>query len=186
MEVSSLEEVATCVKRSSPVAGVNIPQCVGYEATNISVPLFDWQAYISPFFKPLDGIKNLQHLRFDGRHRGSVFGKETTDGEERTVKLLKNIAELSPGELPEIVLPPGLDDKRQWYLFTQIREFCSEGTRDTVCPRPVCPYVVVEYPDEEVQEPPAMKKKAVKKAPTHWGGGEITRVLDCKFMDYVP
>jgi hypothetical protein len=62
-EVSSLQEMATCVTRSSPVQGVNIPQLVGDEAGNIFVPLYNWQGFLAPFFKPLDGIKKQQHLR---------------------------------------------------------------------------------------------------------------------------
>ncbi len=59
----SLEEMAACVTRSSPVQGVNIPQLVGDEAGNIFVPLYDWQGFLSPFFKALGGIKKQQHLR---------------------------------------------------------------------------------------------------------------------------
>ena len=49
------------------------------------------------------------------------------------------ISEPSMEDFPELVLPSDLSDARQWYLFQKIREFCSEETKDIVCPLPSCP-----------------------------------------------
>lgn len=51
-------------------------------------------------------------------------------------------------DLPEIIPAPGLDSKRQWYLFHQIRDFCSEDAKDLVCPKPTDP-----EPSAQEQEP---------------------------------
>ena len=42
-------------------------------------------------------------------------------------------------DFPELVHPSGLSDARQWYLFQKIRDFCSDETKDIVCPLPTCP-----------------------------------------------
>ena len=60
--VSSLEEMAHVVSESTP-SGINIPQLVGDQAGNISVHQYDWQDFLAPYFKPLTGIKSLQHFR---------------------------------------------------------------------------------------------------------------------------
>jgi hypothetical protein len=91
--------------------------------------------------------------------------KETPDGEEKAVRLLK-VDVRPPAPVPDTVAPPGLDNKRKWYLFTKIREFCTEATRDIVCPRPPGPEVVEPISDEELEErqPPAKRQqKAPKK-----------------------
>ncbi|XP_038056881.1 uncharacterized protein LOC119728640 [Patiria miniata] len=60
--VSCLDDVVRVVTGSTQT-GINIPQLVGDEAGNTFVPQFDWQAFLSPFFKPLPGIKSFQHFR---------------------------------------------------------------------------------------------------------------------------
>lgn len=37
--------------------------------------------------------------------------------------------------LSQQVVPAGLARERQWYLFTKIREFCSEEKQDVTCHR---------------------------------------------------
>jgi hypothetical protein len=37
---------------------------------------------------------------------------------------------------PKEIVPSGLDEARRKYLFKEIREFCTPGTRDLVCPEP--------------------------------------------------
>lgn len=37
---------------------------------------------------------------------------------------------------PDVVIPSGLSTARQQYLFKEIRQYCREGTEDTVCPQP--------------------------------------------------
>lgn len=47
-------------------------------------------------------------------------------------KLLSGI----PEGMPRIVPPEGLSQKRREYLFNEIREFCTEESKDLVCPEP--------------------------------------------------
>ena len=39
--------------------------------------------------------------------------------------------------LSDIVPPKGMDDAGRAYLYKEIREFCSEETKDLVCPKPL-------------------------------------------------
>jgi len=52
--VSSLQEMASVVNGS---AVINNAQLVGTEDRTTAVPVGDWQAHRSEFFKPLPGIK---------------------------------------------------------------------------------------------------------------------------------
>ena len=60
--VSSLNEMVGVVSESTP-SGINIPQLVGDEAGNVFIDQYDWQEFLGPYFKPLIGIKSLQHFR---------------------------------------------------------------------------------------------------------------------------
>ena len=62
--------------------------------------------------------------------------KEGADGEETKLQLLRNVSNLPPKEAPHPVVPAGLARECQCYLFTKIREFCSEEKQDVTCPRP--------------------------------------------------
>jgi len=59
--VSSLEELASVVNGS---ASVNVSQLVGEADGTTHVPVSDWQAWLTAFFRPLPGIKQYQHFRF--------------------------------------------------------------------------------------------------------------------------
>lgn len=55
-------------------------------------------------------------------------------------------------DLPDVIPAPGLDNKRQWYLFNQIRDFCRESVRDLVCPKPTN---IESLPDQESEPEPS-------------------------------
>ena len=63
--------------------------------------------------------------------------KEYHDSPEVQYNLVGKVAVKK--DLPEIIPAPGLDSKRQWYLFHQIRDFCREDAKDLVCPKPTDP-----------------------------------------------
>lgn len=67
-------------------------------------------------------------------HPGWVFYKDFANSEEQGICLLKEDA--PPLRRPAVVKPPGLDLKRQNYLYESIREFCTENTKDITCPKP--------------------------------------------------
>ena len=42
-------------------------------------------------------------------------------------------------ELPPPLISPGLSLQRQRYLFENIRDYCSETTKEQMCPMPTAP-----------------------------------------------
>ncbi|XP_064631663.1 uncharacterized protein LOC135489956 [Lineus longissimus] len=156
-EMNTLNDIADAVTTS---ANANRPQLVGNEQGESYVNMYDWQEFLKPFFKPLDGIKSLHVVRFDSRHPGVVFTKElSSDTVEKAVQLLKNVNHLPPRELPTRLKPPGLDFARQKYLFDKIRDYCmSEDSKDIVCPKPVAVAAADDSSDGEEYRAPPQKK----------------------------
>ena len=84
-----LDDIAKVVDQS---ASMNHPQLVGDQQGDVIVPVYDWIS----FFKErtikngLRGIKKMAHFRFSSDSPGHVYVKETIDGVERQIKLLKD------------------------------------------------------------------------------------------------
>ncbi len=60
--ISSLSEFESVVNGS---ACVNSAQLIGSEDGTTYVPVSDWQVHLSPYCKPLVGIKKFQYFRYD-------------------------------------------------------------------------------------------------------------------------
>ena len=133
--VSCLDDVAAVV-RNSTTSGVNIPQLIGSESGETIVLCRNWQQFLERFFRPLLKIKSYHHFRFNAHEPGVVFAKEFNDSPEVRVDLRLGIVTFG-ADLPDVIPAPGLDYKRQWYLFNQIRDFCDERCKDIVCPKPL-------------------------------------------------
>ncbi|XP_033629960.1 uncharacterized protein LOC117292140 isoform X2 [Asterias rubens] len=140
-QVSTLEDIAR-VTVESTATRLNMAQLVGSESQEVFVPSYDWQTFLGAYFKPIDGdvgIKSFQHFRFSCEEPGVVYASKRQSDEEKKFNLLRSPNTLPPVELPEELTPPGLDAERQWYLFDEVREFCSEKGADITCPRPTVP-----------------------------------------------
>ena len=134
--VSSLDDIANTVAHSSHV---NVPQLVGTLDGTIHVPTYNWSEFFEDHVKKtaLKGISKYQHFRFSRSAPGAVFVKNSSDGVEKKIMLLKDETwRPSPNDLPEIIVPNGLSPERQLYLYEKIREFCTDSTKDLVCPKP--------------------------------------------------
>ncbi|XP_055955699.1 uncharacterized protein LOC126815989 isoform X1 [Patella vulgata] len=153
--VCSLDEMSEVVSNST-TTGVNIPQQVVNNDGQVLVRHYDWQEMESDF-KVLPGIKSYQHFRFTDKQPGTVYCKESVDSEEQEFHLLKSKDAVPQFRMPSIIPPPGLPPKRQWYLYDQIRDFCSEETRDITCPRPTVENDPAQPP---VQRPTAEKGRS--------------------------
>ena len=137
--VSCLDDIADVATKS---ASVNHPQLVVHHDGTSIVPFYDWSNYFEEYTikTALKGITQMQHFRFNAVFPGHVFVKESNDGKERKIKLVKDATwKPSLTNLPDIIPPPGLTLERQWYLHHKIREFCSKNTKDIVCPLPLHP-----------------------------------------------
>ena len=118
-------------------ADVNIAQLVGTQDGKVLVPTYSWASFLGEHFRKLPQIKSYHHFQFLASKPGVVTLKKFSDSSTSTFKLLHD-DDWTPtaDELPPVIHPPGLSNARQWYLYNQIREFCSTGTQDLVCPRP--------------------------------------------------
>lgn len=138
-KITCLDDIAQVVEKS---ASVNHPQLVGHLDGTSVVPFYDWNKFYDERTtkSALKGINQMHHFRFNAELPGYVMVKESSDGTERRIKLVKDTTwKPSLATLPEIITPPGLTLEREWYLYNKIREFCPENTKDIVCPLPQQP-----------------------------------------------
>ena len=136
-EITSLDDIAEVVERS---AKCNHAQVAGHLDGTSEVPFYDWSGFFDNdrvIKTALKGISKMQHFRFTADKPGCVFVKNSSNGVERKINLLKDASwRPSPADLPAVITPPGLPLERQWYLYNKIREFCPDSTKDLVCPLP--------------------------------------------------
>ena len=139
-EITSLDDIAQVVERS---AQCNHAQVVGHLDGTSVVPFYNWSGFFDNdkvMKTALKGISRMHHFRFTSDQLGCVFVKDSSDGAERKINLLKETSwRPSATDLPEVITPPGLPLEREWYLYNKIREFCPDGTKDVVCPLPSQP-----------------------------------------------
>ncbi|KAK1901239.1 40S ribosomal protein S1 [Dissostichus eleginoides] len=112
------------------------PQLVGNESGETFVKTDNWHDFLAPSFRPLPGIRRYHHIRFTSAEPGAVYAKELVDNQEESYMLLRPGGVSDRVASPTELSPPGLDGKRQWYLYERIREFCTEEAKDITCPKP--------------------------------------------------
>ena len=147
-DVSSLDDLAIVVNES---AVCNLCQLVGTQDGTTIVPSRDWAGFLSSHFRRLDGIKQYHHFPFERHHPGVVFLRKTATAEEETRCLLWGVWTPSPADRPPLKTLTGLSLERHKYLFTKIREYCREDSKDVVCPDPSLP---IHHPPEIHHVPP--------------------------------
>ena len=90
---------------------------------------------------------------------GKVFVRGQSDTPQVTHNIPKEPWPPDITELPDIVPPRGLSAERQWYLHEQIRPFCPDDDKDSVCPLPSVPKPGsrqgTPIPDQDMTEPQA-------------------------------
>ena len=126
---------ACCGQRMAPALCL-----LGTEDGTSFVSLGDWQSHLSPFYRPLPGIKGYQHFRFDSAQPGKVFVRETLVPPETTFDMARTDSTV-PTIAPAAVPAPGMSAQRQWYLYDSIRQFVSDEQKDVLCPLPSVPRV---------------------------------------------
>ena len=93
--------------------------------------MYDWQAFLFPFSTPVKGIKQFHHFSFSHQAKGVIMATTHAEGPTQILPVLVGEA----GAVPRAQFP-GLSAKSQWYLFKSIRDFCTEDTKDIMCPKP--------------------------------------------------
>ncbi len=128
--VNSLDDIVQLTESSSVA---NTSQLVGEQDGSVVVPFYNWQGFLSPHYNRLNGIKSNQHFKITAP--GVVEARIESDSNPKLFNLQKD-GNWNATALPEQIIPPGLSNKRQWYLYDKIRQFCSEESKDLVCPLP--------------------------------------------------
>ena len=77
------------IASSSAASEINISQIVGPENGPAIVPVYDWQQFLSPIFRPLPGIKSHHHFTISSDHPGTVVYKEFGNSEMKKHTMLK-------------------------------------------------------------------------------------------------
>ena len=155
--VGSLQSIAQVVNES---ADCNVSQLVAWEDGNMIVQTLNWTDFFAPHLKKIV-IKKYHHFRTTLSAPGCVFVKEQSDSPELKIDLLKAPWNPPAHELPEVVPPKGLSAERQWYLREQIRPFCPDEDKDTVCPLPTVPKPGSRQgtPNPEYSAPPPKRRR---------------------------
>ena len=133
-KVDCLDDIVGVVESS---ASVNSAQLVGTQSGETVVKTYDWAGFFAPNLKRVPQIKKLHHFVFTSTKPGIVTVRQFSDTELTELKLQKD-PRWTP-DYPDEIQPRGLSLERQWYLYDKIREYCSEETRDVVCPHPEHP-----------------------------------------------
>ena len=164
-KVNSLKEFAEVVESS---ATTNSVQLVGSQEGELIVRFHDWHEYLSPHFKKLEGIKKYHHFAITSSAPGVVTVSHHSSASSTDVTLLSSKSwKPTSQDMPELLTPNGLSNKRKWYLYEKIRQYCSDESKDIVCPKPDMTRELSVPPElspppsqsSEKQEPPMKKAR---------------------------
>ena len=85
------------------------------------------------------GIRKFQHFILSEEMAGKVIMKHSCDRKENTLSILQKgitIRKVKSARLPSVLSPPGITQKRQEYLHTNIAPYIWPEYRDITCPPP--------------------------------------------------
>ena len=122
---------------------------MGDERGTVFIPVYDWQAFLVPFSKAVKGIKQYHHFSFSHQAQGVVMATTHAEGPTQILPVLVVDAGASP--MPLHPRSPGLSAYRQWYLFNSIRDFCTDDTKDIMCPNPQCLSLAPHHQEDKLQ-----------------------------------
>lgn len=79
----------------------------------------------------------MHQFRFVAARHGMVYIKKPSSAAEWEITLVHDDSwQTPPDELPPVITPNGLSTECEQYLNEKIREFCPDGKKDIVCPKP--------------------------------------------------
>ena len=128
------------------VSTVNKTQLVGTSSGEIIVPTYDWADYLGQYFKKVKSITKYHHFHIDINKPGKVYVRETAVQEMQHVSNMIDL--LDTNVMPPTILPKGLSNERQWYLYDKMREYCPDNCKDKTCPLPEVPRFHRNIPEE--------------------------------------
>lgn len=139
--VDTIQDIARVVTESSP-SGKNLAQTTVTPTGSRIVYWIEWTSFLQQFFKPIPQITSYHHFLVSKEEPGVVTVKEYADSKELKINIFKKDVAVSSlrGQRPPAIQPRGLDPARQWYLYDNIRQFCSSNlAKDITCPLPSVP-----------------------------------------------
>ena len=127
------------VVQSSTDKAVNIPQpIVDPVSQQQLVHVYRWSAFLDQFFKPIPQILSYQVFYISSAKPGTYLLQKHSSSPQVEISICKRIPESN--DFPKEVPLQGLSVARQWYLYEQIREFCTtEEAANSTCPKPSLP-----------------------------------------------
>ena len=128
------------------VNGKNIPQLTKQNNSRLVFRL-DWKSYFSKYLHTIPKITDYHHFRFEESSPGVVFVRALASDQETQVRISPACTTFSG--LPAEMVPKGLDITRQWYLYNEIRQFCSSPeAANLTCPLPSAQPSSTIFPEE--------------------------------------
>lgn len=142
-EVDDIDDLIEIVNNST-TAMYNLAQPV-YENSERKVDFYQWNAFLSKYFKILPGISKYYHFLFESEHPGYIKYKRCHSDDFGSYNcLLKDhsldINSINLDDELKIKEAIGLSASRQWYLYDQIRDLVQNpNKRNNICPEPSVP-----------------------------------------------
>ncbi len=141
-KVYTYKDLAQLIEKSTPNSHNLCQRYIINGPESSRIIYRDWAGWLSKYFKPIPGITSYRHFQMSSTNRGIVLVKETVDGEEREINIIKGTFPYSrkkrPKCLPKKLKPHGLSSDRQKYLYEQIRPHIpSEEDKNATCPKPI-------------------------------------------------
>lgn len=135
---SSLADIASIVEGSTPESKLNHAVLTGKEDGTVIVTMYDWQGFFTTLgWHKIPQITSYSHFSTSKNDPGVMFCQTELNGPTVRIKVCpeNNYPGIAPN-MPEIMIPNGLSEKRKKYLYQQIRPYCTENTKDILCPEP--------------------------------------------------
>ena len=135
--VDTMIDVVRVVEESSS-SGKNKAQLTFSMSGSREVHWIDWSQFFQNVFKPIPSLTTYHHFKVSKAEPGILTVKQYADFSEEKVGIFKKDVRSPRGQKPIKIIPTGLDAKRQWYLYDEIRPFYSTNlANDITCPRPL-------------------------------------------------
>lgn len=163
--VSCIEEVVGCIEKSTPVTKVNQAVSLGNEEGEVKIEVHDWLNFFKDNgAKKVPQITHYNHFQFSATKNARVTCKVDVDGNEFVHRIFAE--DSGPTGLPKVINPEGMSRQRKEYLYKNIRNFCKDEFKDTLCPAvpaAVEPDEPTEQPEVEDPEPAVKQTKKKRK-----------------------
>lgn len=116
----------------------NVAQLIHDAEGKLQVFFYGWTAFLVQFFKTIPKVTSYHNFKACSTQPGKLRLKEFSSSEEKWQSFLKpGVRMRDIDAMPDRTTVPGLDLRRQWYLYEQIRSHCKSNlAADLTCPKP--------------------------------------------------